>query len=59
TATLYPVYISGYLPQLMESVGAYSLLIELNPKCVQMKITDDGHGVIHYTLGNETNSKNS
>ncbi|MDO5826264.1 MAG: CapA family protein, partial [Methanosphaera sp.] len=42
TATLYPVYISGYLPQLMDSDGANSLLNELNPQCEQMQITDDG-----------------
>jgi poly-gamma-glutamate synthesis protein (capsule biosynthesis protein) len=56
TATVYPVYIGGYLPQLMDSSDGTSLLNELNPQCEQMEITDTGRGVIHYTLGNNTNS---
>ena len=54
TSTLYPVYISGYLPQLMDSDSANALLNELNPQCEQMQISDEGRGVIHYTLANAT-----
>lgn len=57
TATLYPIYISGYLPQLMDSSGANTLLDELNPQCENMQKTDEGWGVIHYNLDNETTSK--
>ncbi len=57
TATLYPIYVSGFLPQFMDSSGANALLDELNPQCDSMERTDDGRGVIHYSLDNETTSK--
>ncbi|WP_323736300.1 CapA family protein [Methanosphaera sp. ISO3-F5] len=54
TANVYPVYISGYLPQFMDSVDGKSLLSSLNPNCDQMTITDDGIGKIDFSVKNET-----
>ena len=54
TANVYPVYISGYLPQFMDSADGKSLLSSLNPHCDQMTITDDGIGKIDFSVKNET-----
>ncbi len=54
TANVYPVYISGYLPQFMSSDDGKSLLESLNPQCEQMTITDEGVGKIPFTINNVT-----
>lgn len=54
TANVYPVYISGYLPQFMSSDDGKSLLESLNPQCEQMTITDEGVGKIQFTINNVT-----
>ena len=56
TATLYPINIIGYLPQFMDSGDANALLEELNPQCEQMQANENGQGVIHYSLKNDTTS---
>lgn len=55
TANVYPVYISGYLPQFMDSGDGISLLNNLNPQCEEMDITDNGIGKIYFSIRNETN----
>lgn len=54
TATLYPISISGYLPYFMDASSGQALIEELNPHCEQMQVTDEGTGVIKFTLGNNT-----
>ncbi|RAP50665.1 MAG: metallophosphatase [Methanosphaera sp. rholeuAM74] len=54
SAYVYPVYISGYLPQFMSPDDGKSLLNNLNPQCSQMEVTDDGIGVIKYNLTRNT-----
>lgn len=54
TAYVYPVYISGYLPQFMSSDDGKSLLNNLNPQCDEMIITEDGIGQINFSTINQT-----
>lgn len=55
TANVYPVYISGYLPQFMSSSDGSSLLSNLNPQCDEMEITSEGTGKINFSIKNSTN----
>ena len=48
--TVYPIYISGYLPQHMGSEDGTSLLNSLSPQCSQFKITDNGTGKLSFNL---------
>jgi poly-gamma-glutamate synthesis protein (capsule biosynthesis protein) len=50
TANVYPIYISNYLPHFMGSSDGKSLLSNLNPHCDEMQITDEGTGVINFTI---------
>ncbi len=54
TANIYPVYISGYLPQLMGSSDGESLLSSLDPQCDEMEITPEGTGKINFSIRNST-----
>ena len=54
TANVYPVYISGYLPQFMSSSDGESLLSSLSPQCDEMEITSQGTGKINFSIKNST-----
>ena len=54
TATVYPVYISGYLPTFMSSSDGASLLSSLTPQCSELQITDEGTGKINFSIQNST-----
>lgn len=54
TANIYPVYISGYLPQFMGSSDGESLLSSLDPQCDEMEITGEGTGKINFSIRNST-----
>lgn len=48
--TVYPIHISGYLPQHMEPDEGKSLLESLSPQCKEMQITNDGTGKLAFNL---------
>ena len=48
TVTLYPTYLSNYLPHFM------ALINVLNPHTDQLKVNDDGTGELTFKLGNNT-----
>jgi poly-gamma-glutamate synthesis protein (capsule biosynthesis protein) len=48
--TVYPIYISGYLPQHMDSESGTSLLSNLSPQCSQLEITGNGTGKLSFNL---------
>ena len=48
--TVYPIYISNYLPQYMSASDGTSLLEGLSPQCDQMEITSDGTGKLSFNL---------
>jgi poly-gamma-glutamate synthesis protein (capsule biosynthesis protein) len=48
--TVYPIHISGYLPQHMEPDEGKSLLESLSPQCKQMNITNEGTGKLAFNL---------
>ncbi len=48
--SVYPVYISNYLPQYMDSESGSSLLSNLSPKTDQLQITDGGIGKLSFNL---------
>ena len=50
TCTVYPIYISGYLPQHMDPAEGKSLLGELHPQCNEMQITNNGTGKLTFNL---------
>lgn len=50
--TAYPVYISGYLPQLMDEDSGNSLLNGLTPKCSEFKV-QNGVGTLEFNLTEE------
>lgn len=50
--TVYPVYISNYLPQYMDSSSGISLLENLSPQCSELNITDSGVGKLSFNLDN-------
>jgi len=48
--TIYPVYMSGYLPYFMSAEDGKALLEELNPQCDQLNITENGTGKLIFNL---------
>ena len=48
--TVYPIYISNYLPQYMSSEDGTSLLTNLSPKADQLEITGNGTGKLTFNL---------
>lgn len=48
--TVYPIYISNYLPTYMDSESGTSLLSNLSPQCSQMTITGEGQGKLSFNL---------
>lgn len=48
--TVYPVQISGYLPQYMDAESGKALLNGLTPKTDKLQVTDDGIGHISFNL---------
>ena len=48
--TVYPIYISNYLPQYMGSEDGTSLLSNLSPKADQLEITGNGTGKLTFNL---------
>lgn len=48
--TVYPIYISNYLPQYMSSEDGTSLLSNLSPNCDEMEITSNGTGKLTFNL---------
>ena len=48
--TIYPIYISNYLPQFMDSESGISLLSNLSPQSSQLTITDGGIGKLYFNL---------
>lgn len=48
--TVYPVYISNYLPQYMDASTGQSLLSGLSPQCSQLNITNEGIGKLDFNL---------
>ncbi len=48
--TVYPIYISNYLPKYMSSEDGTSLLSNLSPQCDEMEITDNGTGKLMFNL---------
>lgn len=48
--SVYPVYISNYLPQFMDSQSGSSLLSSLSPQSTELQITDDGIGKLNFNL---------
>ena len=54
TVTLYPTYLSNYLPHFMDAESGKALINVLNPHCDELKVNDDGTGVLTFKLGNNT-----
>ena len=48
--TVYPIYISNYLPQHMSAEDGTSLLSNLSPHTDQLKVTSNGTGIISFNL---------
>lgn len=48
--SVYPVYISNYLPQFMDSQSGSSLLSSLSPQSSELQITDEGIGKLNFNL---------
>ena len=48
--TVYPIYISNYLPQHMDADSGSSLLSGLSPKTDQLEITSNGTGKLSFNL---------
>ena len=48
--SVYPIYISNYLPQFMGSEEGTSLLSGLSPQCSEMTIDDNGVGRLQFNL---------
>ena len=55
TVTLYPTYISNYLPTFMDAESGKALINGFYPQCDEMNVTDEGTGVLTFKLGNVTN----
>ena len=54
TVTLYPTYLSNYLPHFMDAESGKALINVLNPHSDQLKVNDDGTGELTFKLGNNT-----
>ena len=50
TCTVYPIYISGYLPEHMPAEDGKALLESLHPQCSEMNITKEGTGKLKFNL---------
>ena len=50
TCTVYPIYISNYLPEHMSAEDGTSLLSGLSPQCEQLKVNSDGTGTLTFNL---------
>ena len=48
--TVYPVFISGYVPYFMSPDDGTALLNDLNPQCSQLNITENGTGELTFNL---------
>ena len=48
--TVYPIYISNYLPQHMSPDDGTSLLSGLSPQCSELEITSNGTGKLRFNL---------
>ena len=61
TVTLYPTYISNYLPTFMDVDSAKALIAELYPQCDALKVNDNGTAQLNFKLGNgnETSGENN
>ena len=55
TVTLYPTYISNYLPNFMDAESGKALINGLYPQCDELDVTENGTGVLTFKLGNITN----
>ena len=55
TVTLYPTYISNYLPTFMDAESGKALINGLYPQCDELDVTENGTGVLTFKLGNITN----
>ena len=58
TVTLYPTYISNYLPNFMDAESGKALINGLYPQCDELDVTENGTGVLTFKLGNITNETN-
>ena len=54
TVTLYPTYLSNYLPHFMDAESGKALINILYPHTDQLKVNDDGTGELTFKLGNNT-----
>lgn len=48
--TVYPIYVSNYLPQHMSSADGKALLERLSPQCDQLDVDGDGTGKLAFNL---------
>lgn len=48
--TVYPIYISNYLPQYMSAEDGTALLSNLSPQCNQLQVTSNGTGRLTFNL---------
>lgn len=48
--TVYPIHLTGYLPQYMSKENGTAFLNGLNPKCSQLEVTDEGIGKLEFSL---------
>ena len=55
TVTLYPTYVSNYLPTFMDAESGKALINGLYPQCDELNVTENGTGVLTFKLGNITN----
>ena len=54
TVTLYPTYVSNYLPTFMDAQSGKALINELYPQCDQLKVNDDSNRNLTFSLDNNT-----
>ena len=54
TVTLYPTYISNYLPTFMDAESGKALIYGLYPQCDELIVNDNGTAQLTFTLGNNT-----
>ena len=54
TVTLYPTYISNYLPTFMDAESSKALIYGLYPQCDELIVNDNGTAQLTFALGNNT-----
>ena len=54
TVTLYPTYLSNYLPTFMDADSGKALINGLYPQCDQLIVNDNGTAQLTFKLGNNT-----